>query len=68
MTNDPFHASDDEYGMIGACINGNIETSSDAVSEIRSEWIQRDELRLTFDVIRGMVQEGKSPTMCRCFH
>ena len=63
MTNDPFHASDDEYGMIGACINGNIDTSSDAVSEIRSEWIQRDELRQTFDVIRGMVQEGKSPTL-----
>ncbi len=63
MTNDPFHANDDEYGMIGACLNGTIDTSSDAVSEIRSEWIQRDELRLTFDVIRGMVQEGKSPTL-----
>jgi replicative DNA helicase len=63
VTNDPFHASEDEYGMIGACLNGTIDTSSDAVSEIRSEWIQRDELRLTFDVIRGMVQEGKSPTL-----
>ncbi len=63
MNNDPFHASDDEYGMIGACLNGTIDTCSDAVSEIRSEWIQRDELRLTFDVIRGMVQEGKSPTL-----
>jgi replicative DNA helicase len=49
--------------MIGACLNGTIDTCSDAVSEIRSEWIQRDELRLTFDVIRGMVQEGKSPTL-----
>lgn len=63
MSNDAFYSQDDELGLIGACLTGDIDTCSDALADIRSEWIIQDNLRLTFDVLRGMVQENKQPTI-----
>ena len=60
---DPYFPKDDELGMIGACLTGSIDTCSDALADIRSEWITQDNLRLTFDAIRGLVQENKQPTL-----
>lgn len=62
MTNDAFYSEQDELGMIGACLSGDIDTCSDALADVRSEWITQDSLRLTFDAIRGMVQENRHPT------
>jgi replicative DNA helicase len=63
MSNDIFYPQEDELGMIGACLTGSIDTCSDALADIRSDWILNDSLRLTFDVIRGMVQENRRPTL-----
>ena len=63
MSNDVYYPNDDELGMIGACLTGNIDTCSDALAEIRSEWISQDNLRLTFDVIRTMVQANRQPSL-----
>jgi len=63
MSNDVFYPKEDELGMIGACLTGNIDTCSDALADVRSDWILNDSLRLTFDVIRGMVQENRQPTL-----
>ena len=60
---DPYFPKDDELGMIGACLTGSIDTCSDALADIRSEWITQDNLRLTFDAIRGLVQENQQPTL-----
>ena len=60
---DPFFPQEDELGMIGACLTGTIDTCSDALADIRSEWINQDDLRLTFDVIRTMVQSNQQPTI-----
>ena len=60
---DPYFPNEDELGMIGACLTGSIDTCSDALADIRSEWITQDNLRLTFDAIRGLVQENQQPTL-----
>jgi replicative DNA helicase len=61
--NDVYYPNDDELGMIGACLTGNIDTCSDALAEIRSEWINQDNIRQTFDVIRTMVQANQQPSL-----
>ena len=63
MSNDVYYPNDDELGMIGACLTGTIDTCSDALAEIRSEWISQDNLRMTFDVIRTMVQANQQPSL-----
>ena len=63
MSNDVFYPQEDELGMIGACLTGSIDTCSDALADVRSDWILNDSLRLTFDVIRGIVQENRQPTL-----
>ena len=60
---DPYFPNEDEMGMIGACLTGTIDTCSDALADIRSEWINQDDLRLTFDVIRTMVQANQQPNL-----
>jgi len=59
--NDPYYPETDEYGLIGACLTGTIDTAADALSEIRSDWIQRDDLRLTFDCLRSLLQANQHP-------
>ena len=63
MTNDVFYPEQDELGMIGACLTGSIDTCADALSDVRSDWLLNDSLRLTFDVLRGMVQENRHPSL-----
>jgi len=60
---DPYYPTEDESGMIGACLTGDIDTCSDALADVHSSWITQDDLRLTFDAIRGLVQQNKSPTL-----
>jgi replicative DNA helicase len=60
---DAFYAREDELGLIGACLTGTIDTCSDALADVRSEWMQDDNLRLTLDVIRGLTIEGRPPAL-----
>ena len=61
--NDPYFAQDDEFGLIGACLTGSIDTCSDAFAEVKSEWIETDSLRDTYETIRSLVQANRTPTL-----
>jgi replicative DNA helicase len=61
--NDPYFAQDDEFGLIGACLTGSIDTCSDAFAEVKSEWIETDSLRDTYETIRSLVQANRNPTL-----
>jgi replicative DNA helicase len=61
--NDPYFAQDDEFGLIGACLTGSIDTCSDAFVEVKSEWIETDSLRDTYETIRSLVQANRNPTL-----
>jgi len=61
--NDPYFAQDDEFGLIGACLTGSIDTCSDAFAEVKSEWIETDSLRDTYETIKsfGSSQPESNP-------
>ena len=61
--NDPYFAQDDEFGLIGACLTGSIDTCSDAFAEVKSEWIETDSLRDTYETIRSLAQANRTPTL-----
>jgi replicative DNA helicase len=61
--NDPFFAQEDEFGLIGACLTGSIDTCSDAFAEVKSEWIETDSLRYTYETIRSLVAQNRTPTI-----
>lgn len=61
--NDPYFAQDDEFGLIGACLTGSIDTCSDAFAEVKSEWIETDSLRDTYETIKSLVQANRNPTL-----
>ena len=61
--NDPFFAQEDEFGLIGACLTGSIDTCSDAFAEVKSEWIETDSLRDTYETIRSLVAQNRTPTI-----
>lgn len=61
--NDPFFAQEDEFGLIGACLTGLIDTCSDAFAEVKSEWIETDSLRYTYETIRSLVAQNRTPTI-----
>jgi replicative DNA helicase len=61
--NDAFFAQDDEFGLIGACLTGSIDTCSDAFADVKSEWIETDSLRDTYETIRSLVAQNRTPTI-----
>ena len=61
--NDAFFAQDDELGLIGACLTGSIDTCSDAFADVKSEWIETDSLRDTYETIRSLVAQNRTPTI-----
>ena len=61
--NDPFFAQEDEFGLIGACLTGSIDACSDAFAEVKSEWIETDSLRDTYETIRSLVAQNRTPTI-----
>lgn len=63
MSFDAFSSEEDEYGIIGACLIGSIDTSFDAISEVKPEWITNDKLRETFLCIKSLVQSNIQPTL-----
>jgi replicative DNA helicase len=58
VNHDPFFAESDEYGLIGACLTGSLDTCSDAIAEVKSDWIQNDNIRETFDVIKSLTNQN----------
>jgi replicative DNA helicase len=57
--NDPFYAVDDEFAVIGCCLNGGVDTCSDAFAEIQTSAFQTETLAMTFDVLKSLVAESK---------
>lgn len=60
---DAFYAEEDEFGLIGACLTGTLDTCADAIADVRSEWIQSDSLRDTYDAIKSLVQQNQIPSL-----
>ena len=58
--NEPFYAVDDEHAVIGCCINGGVDTCSDAFAEIQTSAFQTETLAMTFDVLKSLVAESKA--------
>lgn len=63
MNPDPFFAELDELGLIGACLIGSIDTCSDAIAEVKSDWIINDNVRDTFDAIRSLTNQNVHPSL-----
>ena len=57
--NDAFFAEDDEFGLIGACLTGTLDTCADAFAEVRTEWIETNTLRDTYETIRSLSQQNR---------
>jgi len=57
--NDAFFAEDDEFGLIGACLTGTLDTCADAFAEVKSEWIETNTLRDTYETIRSLSQQNR---------
>ena len=63
MSNDVYFAEDDEFGLIGACLTGSLDTCADAFAEVKTEWIQTDTLRDTYEAIRSLTQQNRQPLL-----
>jgi len=63
VSNDVYFAEDDEFGLIGACLTGSLDTCADAFAEVKTEWIQTDTLRDTYEAIRSLTQQNRQPLL-----
>jgi replicative DNA helicase len=63
VSNDVYFAEDDEFGLIGACLTGSLDTCADAFAEVKTEWIQTDTLRDTYETIRSLAQQNRQPLL-----
>jgi len=59
----PFFAEDDEFGLIGACLTGTLDTCADAFAEVKTEWIETDTLRDSYETIRSLTQQNRHPSL-----
>ena len=57
--NDPFYASDDEFGLIGACIAGGSDVCFDVFAQIPTSAIQNDKLRGIYETIKGLTARNE---------
>ena len=55
---DPFFAEDDEFGLIGACLNGGSDVCHEVFARIPSEAFQHDRLRNIYEVTKGLVAKS----------
>ena len=59
----PYFAEDDEFGLIGACLTGTLDTCADALAEVRVDWIETQSLKDTYEVIKSMTQQNRAPSL-----
>jgi replicative DNA helicase len=59
----PFYSEEDEFGLIGACISGGLDVCFDAFAQVPSEAIQNDQLRSTYESLKGLVNKSKPVTL-----
>lgn len=63
MQTDPYLAESDELGILGACLLGGIDTSSDALGQVTASMVVSDQVRDSLAVIETMVRENSSPSL-----
>jgi len=59
----PYFSEEDEFGLIGACLTGTLDTCADALAEVRSDWIEHQSLKDTYEVIRSLTQQNRAPSL-----
>lgn len=57
--NDPYHAQDDEYGLIGACLTGGTDVCHEVFAKIPTAAIQDDKLRSLYEIAKGLVAKSE---------
>jgi replicative DNA helicase len=56
--NDPYHAQDDEFGLIGACLSGGSDVCHEVFAKIPTEAFQNDKLRSLYEIAKGLVAKS----------
>lgn len=56
---DPYHAQDDEYGLIGACLTGGTDVCHEVFAKIPTAAIQDDKLRSLYEIAKGLVAKSE---------
>jgi hypothetical protein len=56
---DTFYAEEDEFALLGSCINGGNDVCFDAFAEVPTEAIQHFQLQPTYELIKGIVSQSK---------
>jgi replicative DNA helicase len=60
---DTFYAEEDEFALIGSCINGGNDVCFDAFAEVPTEAIQHFQLQPTYELIKGIVSQSKQVSL-----
>jgi len=55
---DPYFAEDDEFGLIGACLNGGSDVCHEVFAKIPTEAFQHDKLRSLYEITKGLVAKN----------
>lgn len=58
-----FLAEQDELGVLGACLLGGLDASSDAIASVPGSMVVSDQVRESLEVIESMVRSGIVPTL-----
>lgn len=56
---DPYHAQDDEFGLIGACLSGGSDVCHEVFAKIPTAAIQDDKLRSLYEIAKGLVAKSE---------
>jgi hypothetical protein len=60
---DTFYAEEDEFALLGSCINGGNDVCFDAFAEVPTEAIQHFQLQPTYELIKGIVSQSKQVSL-----
>ena len=60
---DTFYAEEDEFALLGSCINGGNDICFDAFAEVPTEAIQHFQLQPTYELIKGIVSQSKQVSL-----
>jgi replicative DNA helicase len=61
--NDPYHAQDDEFGLIGACLSGGSDVCHEVFAKIPTDAFQDSDLYHVFEIAKGLVAKSDPVNM-----
>jgi replicative DNA helicase len=60
---DPYHAQDDEFGLIGACLSGGSDVCHEVFAKIPTDAFQDSDLYHVFEIAKGLVAKSDPVNM-----